>query len=142
MRPSTTLYFSLCFALFMLACGDERVPSDPGSWRGLAPIASGPRQKHAAVALDGKVYVIAGVISANTARAEVYGPQRDAWSEIAPLPLPLNHPNVAAVGDKPRAVGSQGQAVGMAEPVERGDPYAHRRVAGSGAVPPGQSQSR
>jgi N-acetylneuraminic acid mutarotase len=66
-------------------------------WRELAPVAGGPRQEHGVVALKGKVYVIAGVNPTNTGRVEAYDPRRNTWAEVAPLPLPMNHPNVAAV---------------------------------------------
>lgn len=105
MRLGITLCFSLCLSLFTLACGEDDAPSDPGTWSELAPIASGPRQEHGVVALHGKVYIIAGVISTNTARVEAYDPAKNAWTEVAPLPLPMNHPNVAAVGDKLYVVG-------------------------------------
>ncbi|AGP33963.1 Kelch repeat-containing protein [Sorangium cellulosum] len=116
MRSITALGFSLCLSLTAAACADDGSGGSEGSaasgdgdgqgarpgWRGLAPIAGGPRQEHGVVALDGKVYVIAGVGGEllNTGRVEVYDPREDAWSEAAQLPMALNHPNVAALNGK------------------------------------------
>ncbi|WP_437733554.1 Kelch repeat-containing protein [Sorangium sp. So ce1335] len=112
MRPITALCFSLGLSLSTLACVDDAsdVPGsgssagadDPPGWSELAPIAGGPRQEHGVVALDGKVYVIAGAggDGLNTGRVEVYDPRDDTWSEAASLPVALNHPNVAALHGK------------------------------------------
>ncbi len=116
MRPITALGFSLCLSLVAAACvddGSSASESGTGSgeggstdarsgWRELAPIAGGPRQEHGVVALDDKVYVIAGAggDQLNTGRVEIYDPGEETWSEAAPLPMALNHPNVAAAGGK------------------------------------------
>ncbi|WNG36954.1 kelch repeat-containing protein [Archangium violaceum] len=113
MRPMTSLCFSLCFSLLTLACGDKddgggtNTPpvTSLGSWREVAPIEGGPRQEHGVAALDGKIYVVAGVNPANTARISVYDPQTDSWSQAAPIPMPMNHPNVAAAGGKLYVIG-------------------------------------
>ncbi|MGK4003222.1 kelch repeat-containing protein [Sorangium sp. So ce1036] len=116
MRFITPLCISLCLSLATAACvddgssvGESSAASGEGmdsgareGWRDLAPIAVGPRQEHSVVALDGKVYVIAGLDAdqRNTGRVEVYDPRAGTWSEAAPLPLGLNHANVAAVNGK------------------------------------------
>ncbi|AUX40634.1 galactose oxidase [Sorangium cellulosum] len=121
MRPIIALCFSLSLSLSALACGDDGPGAGPGAagsgaagsgggesaddgsgWRALASIAAGARQEHSVVELDGKVYVVAGVggDGMNTGRVEVYDPREDTWSEAAPLPIGLNHPNVAALGGK------------------------------------------
>ncbi|WNG18174.1 Kelch repeat-containing protein [Cystobacter fuscus] len=111
MRPLSTLCLSLCLCLLSLACGDGNEPgpgtppSDSSRWTGLAPLQNGPRQEHGVVALGGKVYVIAGVDTANTGRVSVYDPPSNTWTEAAPLPLPMNHPNIAVVGEKIYVVG-------------------------------------
>lgn len=81
-------------------------------WKTLAPIAGGPRQEHSAAALAGKVYVLGG-IAANTAgdvttttRVEVYDTKRNTWADAAPLPVAMNHPNVAAVAGRIYVLGS------------------------------------
>lgn len=81
-------------------------PSYGKGWRPLAPIASGPRQEHSVAAVGGKVYVIGGIVAnptggfTTTGRMEVYDTRRDTWSDAAPLPVAMNHPNVAAVGGR------------------------------------------
>ncbi|XXY53281.1 hypothetical protein WME91_19310 [Sorangium sp. So ce269] len=82
MRSITALCFSLGLSLSTLACTDDGSPGDGASaddhagWRDLPAIAGGPRQEHGVVALDGKVYVIAGAggDGLNTGRVEVYDP--------------------------------------------------------------------
>jgi N-acetylneuraminic acid mutarotase len=80
-------------------------------WRPLAPIAGGPRQEHGVAAVGAKVYVIGGIITdpvgdfATTGRVEVYDTRRDTWSDAAPLPVAMNHPNVATVGAKVYVLG-------------------------------------
>lgn len=80
-------------------------------WQPLAPIASGPRQEHSVAALDGRVYVIGGILPnagggvVTTDKVEVYDPRTDRWSTAAPLPVAMNHPNVAAVGGRLYVVG-------------------------------------
>jgi N-acetylneuraminic acid mutarotase len=75
-------------------------------WRRLAPIAGGPRQEHAAAALAGEVYVVGGIrpdpVSGfvTVPDVEVYDPRRDTWRTAAPLPVAMNHPNLAAAGGK------------------------------------------
>ncbi|MEU3729732.1 kelch repeat-containing protein [Streptomyces sp. NPDC033538] len=72
-------------------------------WRKLAPIASGPRQEHSVAAVGDKVYLIGGIVPeasggvTTTGRVEVYDTRRDTWSVAAPLPVAMNHPNVAVV---------------------------------------------
>ncbi|KYF72116.1 hypothetical protein BE11_32990 [Sorangium cellulosum] len=103
MRPITALFFSLGLSMSTLACGDDGASADdPAGWRELASIAGGPRQEHGVVAHDGKVYVIAGAggDGLNTGRVEIYDPRDDAWSEAAPLPVALNHPNIVALNGK------------------------------------------
>ncbi|WP_432937337.1 Kelch repeat-containing protein [Kribbella sp. CA-253562] len=74
-------------------------------WAALAPIGSGPRQEHSVAALGGKVYVIGGIyradgVTTTTNRVEVYDTRHNTWSEVAPLPVAMNHPNVASVGGR------------------------------------------
>ncbi|MGH2375984.1 MAG: Kelch repeat-containing protein [bacterium] len=81
-----------------------------GTWTNLAPIAAGPRQENATVALHGKVYLLGGLASAvpppvtrdfeTTSRVERYDPATDTWTTLAPMPKALNHLNAAAVGGK------------------------------------------
>ncbi|GGP85898.1 Kelch repeat-containing protein [Saccharothrix coeruleofusca] len=87
-------------------------PTYGNGWKPLAPIAGGPRQEHSVAALNGKVYVLGGIEPGaeggvvTTDRVEVYDTRRDRWSEAAPLPVPMNHPNVAAVGGRIYVLGA------------------------------------
>jgi N-acetylneuraminic acid mutarotase len=115
MRSLTTLCVYTCLSLFTLACSDHGASSSnngtttgeggntdaPLGWRKLAPLGRGPRQEHAIVALADKVYVIAGLDGpSNIGRVEVYDPQQHTWSEAAPVPTAMNHPNAAALDGK------------------------------------------
>ena len=59
------------------------------------PIA---RQEFATAVLNGKLYVLAGILSniQSTAEVDVYDPETDIWSTIHSVPSPTNH-NAAAV---------------------------------------------
>lgn len=77
----------------------------PG-WQRLPSIARGPRQEHGTAALDGRVYVVGGIVPLpdgrveTTGRVEVYDPATREWADAAPLPVPMNHPNLATVGGR------------------------------------------
>lgn len=78
------------------------------AWTALPPIADGPRQEHSVVALGRSVYVIGGTVLdagapfgvSTSGRVEVYDTRRGTWSTAAPVPVPMNHLNAAAVGGK------------------------------------------
>ncbi|MFD6568747.1 Kelch repeat-containing protein [Micromonospora profundi] len=75
-------------------------------WKPLEAIAGGPRQEHSVAAVAGDVYVIGGIVRdgsggvVTTARVEVYDTRRGTWRNAAPLPVAMNHPNVAVVGGR------------------------------------------
>lgn len=81
-------------------------------WQPRAPIAGGPRQEHSVATLNGKVYVLGGIRPdgvgglTTVPDVEVYDPRRDSWTTAAPLPVVMNHPNVAAVGGKIYVLGA------------------------------------
>ncbi|WYZ35482.1 hypothetical protein EsH8_X_000129 [Colletotrichum jinshuiense] len=100
-------------------------PTTGESWETLQPLGGGPRQEHTAVALDGKIYVIAGIepdasqpTGVSTINSvEVYDVQKDSWSFVAPLPVPMNHANAATVNGKIYVLGGlSGGAVFRALP--------------------------
>ena len=76
----------------------------PGAgWHTLAPLGLGARQEHPSVALGGELYVLGGFdgTAQIVASVEAYDPVRDVWrSDIAPLPVPLHHANVAVVNGR------------------------------------------
>ncbi|PVH70428.1 galactose oxidase [Cadophora sp. DSE1049] len=77
-------------------------------WETLAPLGGGLRQEHTAVLLDNKIYVIGGIkpdssganqiATINT--VEAYDVSSNSWSNVAPLPIAMNHGNAAAVNGK------------------------------------------
>ncbi|MFF3853870.1 Kelch repeat-containing protein [Micromonospora sp. NPDC002575] len=75
-------------------------------WKPLLDIAGGPRQEHSVAAIGGDVYVIGGIVPATsggvvtTDRVEVYDTRRGTWRNAAPLPVAMNHPNVAVAGGR------------------------------------------
>ncbi|HLL69266.1 MAG TPA: kelch repeat-containing protein [Micromonosporaceae bacterium] len=81
-------------------------------WQPRAPIAGGPRQEHSVATLNGKLYVVGGIRPDGTGGfatvpdVEVYDPRHDAWTSVAPLPVPMNHPNVAAVSGRLYVLGA------------------------------------
>ncbi|GAA3935517.1 Kelch repeat-containing protein [Actinoplanes auranticolor] len=81
-------------------------PAYGNGWRPLAPIAGGPRQEHSVAAIGRHVYVIGGIKPdgaggvATVPDVEVYDTRRGTWRPAAPLPVPMNHPNVATVRGK------------------------------------------
>ena len=76
-------------------------------WKPLAPIASGNRQEHSVAAIADVVYIIGGLILGSgsfgvvpTNTVDAYDTRDDSWTTVAPLPLALNHGNVATVNGK------------------------------------------
>jgi N-acetylneuraminic acid mutarotase len=90
---------------FFVVRNDEEATAGERGWIERAAIAGGIRQEHGVAALDGAIYVIAGVNPTNTGQVDVYRPAEDTWSTVAPLPVAMNHPNVAAVDGQIYVVG-------------------------------------
>ncbi len=82
------------------ATDDEAAPTSV--WQTLAPLAAGPRQETAVVALGGEIYVIGGFDARGriVPTVEAYDPERDRWRPVADLPEPLHHANAAVAGGK------------------------------------------
>lgn len=78
-------------------------PVDPpvGAWGTRAPMIV-PRAEHAAVALNGKLYVIGGDIPGGTTNSlHMYDPATDKWTPLADKPgTAVDHPAAAAVNGK------------------------------------------
>jgi N-acetylneuraminic acid mutarotase len=69
-------------------------------WTEGAPLAS-PRIQHAAVHLDGKIYVLGGWASGVVIDSvDVYDVATDTWSNGPPLPVPITWGMAATVDDK------------------------------------------
>jgi N-acetylneuraminic acid mutarotase len=77
------------------------VSANAERWSTLAPLPV-PRQETAVAELNGRVYVVGGMLSdgSTTATVEAYDPATDQWTTVAPLPAPRHHTNAAAVAGK------------------------------------------
>ena len=74
------------------------------TWRERAPMPSG-RSGGAGTVLNNRLYVFGGEGNENNPlgifnHAEVYDAARDAWTKLAPMPLPRHALAAVAVGDK------------------------------------------
>lgn len=108
----------MALALAMAACGGEAAAPDAGDaasacllatpWAIAPDVPTGPIQETAAVALDGKVYVLGGFNAALgvVADVQIFDPSSCRWSSGPALPRPVHHANVAAVGDAIYVVGA------------------------------------
>lgn len=80
-----------------------------GTWTPLTPLLS-PRQEHTTLSLPSlsSVAVLGGIVITNdssnpfatTNLFELYSIPNKAWTTLAPLPVPINHPNAAVVNNK------------------------------------------
>jgi hypothetical protein len=79
--------------------------TDQGSWVRLAP-AGQARQEVGVAELDGKIYLIGGILAGDTANTvEAYDPKTDRWSFLAPLPEPLHHSTAVGLSGRLYVVG-------------------------------------
>jgi N-acetylneuraminic acid mutarotase len=116
-RPPLALALALPAAL--LACdGGSPAPPPPdaapsggpdgapsaATWQALAPLPAS-RQEHGVAVLRGRLFVVGG-LAPNGTRVEAYDPTTDRWTSHEPLPLRVDHPNIAAAGDKLYLLGS------------------------------------
>lgn len=94
-----------------------------GTWRTLSNITIGSRQENSVVSLDGKVYLLGGLLPSSNASVDPttnlvqsYSVARDTWSTEAPLPKALNHLNVVVVKGKIYVLGGLEVGPGTAWP--------------------------
>jgi N-acetylneuraminic acid mutarotase len=96
-------------ASLSLSAGCSCDPSPPdvvegegGRWELLTPLAEGPRQETAVVALRGEIVVMGGFngLGAVVPLVEAYDPVDDRWRRLADLPTPVHHANAAVVDGK------------------------------------------
>src|SRR5262245_61562157 len=99
-----TVLFGCAAALALHVAASTGAPA----WRSLAPLAAGPRQETAVVALGDRIYVLGGFDRQNRVVdiVEAYDPVRDRWEARKPLPMPLHHANSAVVGGRLYVVGA------------------------------------
>lgn len=86
----------------------------PGSWSSASPLPQ-PRAEHAVVALENKIYAVAGGVQkpdgedkfggGASSLVEVYNPAYDQWKVRASLPRALTHVGLAAVNGKIYSIG-------------------------------------
>ena len=97
--------FALLLALYSWAALSQPI----GVWETRAPLPVRATEV-AAAAIDGKVYVVCGILP-NLTRSNqlfIYDPFIDTWSEGAPMPAAGDHCNVAAVNGKLYVAGGLG----------------------------------
>ncbi|MCP9452112.1 MAG: hypothetical protein NNA23_05455 [Nitrospira sp.] len=89
-----------------------------GSWRVAAPMPT-KRTEVAAVALEGKIYVVGGFEKpglsnmmnlAITSAVDVYDPVTDTWTAAAPLPVGLHHVGIGVVKGRVYVIGGYTRA--------------------------------
>ena len=110
---SSLFHFGLLVASFIgLGTASPLLPHSPPHsntkphWTRHDPIGLGPRQEHGVAALSDQIYIIGGVHYDNNGtvetinRVEYYSTNSQIWHVAAPLPLPVNHPNTAALNNK------------------------------------------
>jgi N-acetylneuraminic acid mutarotase len=90
-----------------------------GTWTHKAALPVGVAEVGVA-ALNGKIYSIGGTEQVGNAPPQwasklnlMYDPARDVWRRMAPLPRPLSHVGVAALGGKLYAIGGFNNIVHM-----------------------------
>jgi N-acetylneuraminic acid mutarotase len=97
---------SLLAPLLLSRCACDAPPDvvegEGGRWELLTPLADGPRQETAVVALRGEVVVMGGFngLGAVVPVVEAYDPVDDRWRRLADLPTPVHHANAAVVDGK------------------------------------------
>jgi N-acetylneuraminic acid mutarotase len=96
----------LLLAIVLAGCGgDDGGPAgdpdaDPASpWRDAPAVGGGAVQETAAVALDGRIYVIGGFHATDgvTTAVRVFDTASSEWSDGEPLPAAVHHANAAVV---------------------------------------------
>src|SRR5262245_23165251 len=124
MRGLVQLAVFVAFCLLLAACGgDDKsphlvtpLPSSPGpavarSTPGRAPDGPAwtvraalptPRAEVASAVLDGRIYIVAGVVASGdpSSVVEVYDPATDRWQRRANLPDVRDHAMAAVFGGK------------------------------------------
>lgn len=104
---------ALVWLVALAGCGDDggaapAPDADPDSpWRDGPPVRGGVVQETAAVALDGKIYVIGGFQGAGvTSAVQVFDTATETWSAGEPLPVALHHANAAVLDGVVYVLGS------------------------------------
>ena len=102
------------------------------SWRRVAPLSKA-RSRLALTALGGKLYAIGGLEGwsdkeyKNSSRIEVYDPEKDRWSEGAPMPTPRHGLAAIAANGKILVMGGYSDS-GITNVVEEYNPKSNSWV--------------
>jgi N-acetylneuraminic acid mutarotase len=97
-----------------------------GSWRTCASLRM-PRNRLAAVALNGKIFAIGGMdANHNSSAVEEYDPARDSWVRRADMPTARHGHAAVAAGNKILVLGGEGNGFGALAVVEEYDPATDR----------------
>lgn len=102
-----------------------------GTWERLAPMPA-TRQEFGVAEVGGQIFVVGG-LSPRANRVEAYDPAADRWSEHPPLPIGLDHPNVAGAAGKLYVFG--GTQSGNTYEYDPAAPAAERRWVMKAAMP-------
>jgi len=101
------LLSSLSFSISVSAYPNNvHTTSTDGCWQQIPSIGKGPRQEHGAASINSNIYLVGGMIhgptipTAASASVEVFDTVTSKWTEAAPLPVAMHHPNVATVDGK------------------------------------------
>jgi len=102
------LLISIHLALLLgSASAAPRPKASTPSWRQLPDCLTGPIQENSVTSLNGRVYSVGGVHAIANATedpttniVQSYSISSNRWNKEEPLPMPLNHANVATVGQK------------------------------------------
>ncbi len=88
--------------------GDAGSDGAASRWAPATSIPGGPIQETAAVALDGRVWVLGGLTSftAYSNKVWIYDVAAGTWSAGPDLPMPVHHANAAVVGTSIYVVGT------------------------------------
>src|SRR5215211_1302903 len=96
----------------IISPSDQVARLDGDRWRRLAPLPRG-RQAGGLVALDGRLYLVGGVVDGGLAAdTQVYDPAADRWSPAPGLPTRREHLGAAAAGGRVYAVGGRTGGIG------------------------------
>jgi N-acetylneuraminic acid mutarotase len=120
----------LCAAVVMAGCGGggRSEESSGPKWRTLAP-AKLARTEVAAARVGRYVYVVGGFVRAGftTAATERYDIERDRWTRVANMPVPLNHAAAVAYKGRVYVLGGYSSRTGLDDEVATFYSYNPRR---------------
>ncbi|MCJ1450181.1 hypothetical protein MMC28_000510 [Mycoblastus sanguinarius] len=103
------MHFVNLLAVFLTVIPTFSEPVPKPGWTELAPIGRGPRQEESVTALGTDMYIIGGIPQQppypTLDWVEVFSVISNKWRNAAPLPITINHGNVATVDGKIHILG-------------------------------------